>query len=203
MKAELPELPEAKRRRFIQEYNLDKEVVDLLVEDKAEADYFEEAASELKSRISTTNPLTPSSGPRGYRLLTNYFTSDLRGLMKEQGVKIIDLKINPEEFAHLVSLVEKGNLSSRLAKDLLLKMLKTGEDPEVLMREGDINLISDESQLEEVITQAITKNPQAVTDYKKGKANALQFLLGNVMAITKGKADPKIVKRLLNKRLKD
>ena len=82
-------------------------------------------------------------------------------------------------------------------------MLKTGEDPEVLMREGDINLISDESQLEEVITQAITKNPQAVTDYKKGKANALQFLLGNVMAITKGKADPKIVKRLLNKRLKD
>ena len=58
-------------------------------------------------------------------------------------------------------------------------------------------------QLEEVITQAITKNPQAVTDYKKGKANALQFLLGNVMAITKGKADPKIVKRLLNKRLKD
>lgn len=191
MKQELPELPEAKRRRFGKNYGFDKKSVEILVEDKITADYFEEATSELKAFNPQTN----------YQLLLNYFTSDLRGLMKEKNISLESLKIKPEHFAHLVYLAEKGNLSSRLIKDLLVKMAETGQDPETLIEEQKIGLISDDDQLLAVIKRIIQENKKAVEDYKKGKENALQFLIGRAMEKTRGQGKPDKLKTLFKKEL--
>jgi len=191
LRAEIPELPEQKRYRFIQEFGLNEEQAEILISDKETADYFEAAASELKSQIPNSK----------FQTLVNYFTSDLRGLMTEKGINISEININPEHFAHLVALAEKGELSSRLAKDLLLKMFETGEDPETLMKEGGIKIMGDIAELEAIVKEIIEKNPKAVEDYKKGKANALQFLVGQAMARTKGQASPEKLKELFKKHL--
>jgi aspartyl-tRNA(Asn)/glutamyl-tRNA(Gln) amidotransferase subunit B len=190
IKRHLPELPEAKRHRFVQEFGLSWDRVEMLIDQKEVADYFEAAASELSQ---------PSVN--GYQLLFNYLMSDLRGLMNDKGVAIADLKISPEELAHLVWLIESGKISSRIAKDLLLKMFETGEDPETLITSSGVKLIADEQELEELVKEIIAMNPQAVADYKKGKGGAIQFLIGQAMAKTKGQAGPEKLKHLFMKGL--
>jgi len=189
--SELEELPAAKRQRFLKIYRLEKKDIEILIEEKASADYFEMAASELKSFNPQTN----------YQLLCNYFNSDLRGLMKEKGLDFKSLKIKPEHLAHLVYLAEKENFSSRLIKDLLAEMLEKGEDPETLIKEKKISFISDENQLLEVIKKIIEENKKAVEDYKKGKENALQFLIGQAMKKTKSQASPEKIKEIFLKQL--
>lgn len=191
LKAGIPELPDAKQKRFVQEFGLSREAAGTLVANKETADYFEEAASELKS-------LAPEAS---FDLLNNYFSTDLKGLMNDKGVGIADLKMPAEHLAHLVAKVSTNELSSRLAKDLLLKMFETGEDPETLMREGGVRLIGDESELEKIASEVIEKNPNAVADYKKGKGNALQFLIGQAMAKTKGQASPEKLRKVFMKQL--
>ncbi len=191
IKRELPELPEAKRKRFEAEFGFAPEQAELITEDMALADYFEEAASELKAQLPTTN----------YQLLYNYLTSDLKGLMNEKGVGVVGLKIDPEHVAHLVALIARGELTSRLAKDLLAKMFATGEDPETLMRESGTKLIGDGGELGKIVEEIIAANPKPVEDYRKGKANALQFLVGQAMAKTRGQAKPEKLAELFIKRL--
>jgi aspartyl-tRNA(Asn)/glutamyl-tRNA(Gln) amidotransferase subunit B len=191
IKGEIPELPESKRHRFVEEFGFSLGEVEPIILDKAISEYFEEAASELES----INPETQ------YGTLYNYFTSDLWGLMKEKAVSVSDLKIKPDAFANFVSMIDKGVLSSRLAKDLLKKMFETGEDPETLKREGGMDLMSGEAELMVFIEEAIAKNPNAVADYKKGKKESLQFLVGQVMGKTKGRANPQTLRELLTKRL--
>lgn len=190
LKDEIPELPEAKRRRFGEEFGLDKKTVEIIVADKPWADYFEQSVSELKSKIAEGD----------IRLLANYFTSDLKSLVKN--AEPADTKIMPEHFAHLISLIQQGKISSRIAKDLLLKMFETGEDPETLMESGGMELVSDENEIGKAIDDVLAGNAKSVADFKKGKTNALQFLLGQVMAKTKGKADPNIAKKILEEKLK-
>jgi len=193
LRQEIPELPEAKRRRFEAEFGLAPEQAELITEDMAFADYFEQAASEFKTySLPTTD----------YQLLCNYLTSDLRGLMNEKGTDVTGLKMTPEHFAHLVALVAEGKLSSRLAKDLLAKMFETGEDPEIIMKESGVRVIGDESELDKIVGEVIKKNPKAVGDYKKGKGNALQFLVGQAMANTKGQASPEKLRGLFEKKMK-
>lgn len=191
MKHELPELPETKRQRFVFLFGLTSEQADILIDDMEMAQFFEEATSELTERVS----------PPQYQLLFNYFTSDLRGLINANGVSLKESKVSPEHFAHLVALVQEGKLSSRLAKDLLVSMMKTGEDPETLMKESGVRIISGADELAGVIDEIISKNPKAVEDYKKGKGNALQFLVGQGMARTKGQASPDALRELFAKKL--
>ncbi len=193
LKTEIPELPEAKRQRFIGEYGLNKEQVGTLVEDKQAAEFFEEAISELK----TYNPK-----PTTYNLLLNYFASDLKGLMNEKGAAIEELRIKPEHLAHLVAMVEDGKLSSRLAKDLLVKMFDSGDDPESLMESEKVTLISAEAELREIAKVIVEENPKPAEDYKKGKTVALQALVGKAMAKTRGQADPEVLAKVFREILK-
>ncbi|MGC9611062.1 MAG: Asp-tRNA(Asn)/Glu-tRNA(Gln) amidotransferase subunit GatB [Minisyncoccia bacterium] len=192
LKAEIPELPEAKRRRFGEEFGLDMKLVEVIIAEKSWADYFEEAVSELQSEIKNAD----------IQLLANYFTSDLKSLIKSKGINVNELKITPENFADIIVLIQNGELSSRLAKDLLLKMFETGEDPRVLIESGGMQLMSDEDELGQIIDEVLSANEKSVADFKKGKLNALQFLLGQVMAKTKGKADPNVAKKILEEKLK-
>ncbi len=188
---ELPELPEAKKHRFVQEFGLPQPLVETLTMEKEFAEYFEEAASELKER----------SPKADYQTLANYLTSDLRGLMKNANMEIVDIKVPPEHIAHLVALISDGKLTSRLAKDILTKMFSTGEDPENIMKGGGMELVSGEGELGKIADEVIAANAKSVADFKNGKQNALQFLVGQMMAKTKGKAEPNTARKILEEKL--
>jgi aspartyl-tRNA(Asn)/glutamyl-tRNA(Gln) amidotransferase subunit B len=187
LRAELPELPDAKKERFASEYNLSNTQAEFLVEDKNLADYFEAAISELKE-------LTPDPE---IVLLYNYLSSDLQGLLKVNGVDISETKVNPEKLASLVALIIGKKITSRQAKDILLKVFDTGENPEDLVGEGAV----EGDGLFSFVKEAIAENPNAVADYKKGKTTSIQFLIGQVMKKTKGAARPDELKVILEKEL--
>jgi len=191
IKNSLPELPEAKRTRFIDQYSLNREQAEILSAEPVLAEYFENAVSELKS-------LAPVADPS---LIYNYLTSDLRGLMNIKGVSWLDLKIKPNHLARLVSLILEGRLQSRTAKDLLVKMFETGEDPEELAEAAGLRVIGGEEELRAIAEEIISKNPKPVEDFKKGKENALQFLVGQGMAKTKGQASPDVLREVFRKAL--
>jgi aspartyl-tRNA(Asn)/glutamyl-tRNA(Gln) amidotransferase subunit B len=180
LREELPELPAAKRARFVSEFGLTPGESEALTEEKHLADYFEAAASEFKERATKAS----------FAPVVNYLLSDLRGFMNERGVEFADLKISPEHFGHFASLIAEGKLSSRLAKNLLGEMAMTGEDPETLMRKSGVSVVADEMALEALAKELVAANPKPATDYRTGKQAALQFFLGQGMAKTKGQADP-------------
>lgn len=182
LRNKMPELPKDKKERFMDEFDLSEEDINLLTKDKPTADYFEEAVSELKSFDSSY----------GVESLFNYLTSELRGLMKEKQALIEDIKITPESLAHMVHMVKSGEISSKMAKDILEEMFKTGKDPEAIKKEGNFDLISDEGELEDIAREVIDENESAVNDYRDGKDEAVKYLVGQVMAKTKGQADPKL-----------
>jgi aspartyl-tRNA(Asn)/glutamyl-tRNA(Gln) amidotransferase subunit B len=187
LKNKMPELPVEKRERFKKEYNLTPAQTEILISDIGVADYFEEAAEELKRQASGVK----------FQSLFNYLTSDLFGLMTKQGIDIHKLKIKPKQLAELVNLITENKISSRIAKNVLKEMFLTGRGPKQIIQEKGLSQISDEGEIEKFIKEVIRKNPNAVEDYKKGKENALQFLVGQVMAKTRGRAKPEIIQQLL------
>jgi len=188
LERELPELPEARCARFASEYGLSGAQADLLVDDEALADYYEEAASELKEKTDKPDNI----------LLYNYLASDLAGLMKKEGLGVGEIKIPPEHLAHLVSMIVENKITSRQAKDALSEMFRGGEDAETLLK-GKESIGGD--ALESAIAETVNENPKAVLDYKNGKTASLQFLVGQVMKKTKGAAKPDELSALLKKKL--
>ncbi|MDI6734349.1 MAG: Asp-tRNA(Asn)/Glu-tRNA(Gln) amidotransferase subunit GatB [Patescibacteria group bacterium] len=190
---EIPELPEAKYHRLMQEFCLSREQAKNLVEDKKGAEFFEEAASEFKTKIPKAD----------YQLLLNYYANDLKGLMRNKKVNFDTLRksISPEHFAHFVSFVAGGSISSVIAKIVLPKMFETGEDPEMIIKQESIKVIDGENELEEIVIEIINQNPKPVEDYKKGNQNSIQFLIGKAMAETRGRADPERLREILVKKL--
>ncbi len=191
LKASIPELPAAKRVRFIDEYGLDERAADTLAGELETADYFEQAVSEFRSAVPNGNAAT----------VYNYLSSDLRGLMKEGSVALADIKVTPEHLGHLAVLIDGGKITSRQAKDMLAQMFETGTDPEVIMKNENIG-ISDSGEVETVVVAIIAANPAAVADYKKGKVASLQFLIGKAMGQLKGRAKPDMLKEIFEKNLK-
>jgi len=186
LKVSIPELPAQKRARFIKEYGLLANQTEILIEDRGLAQYFEESASELRTKLPIPD----------YQLLFNYFSSDTRGLMNEQKITVRELNITPENFADLIVLLSKGEISSRSAKDILKEMFLTGLDPRQIIRDNGLTKLSDNTIIEQIVGETIKENPKAVEDYKKGKENALQFLTGQAMAKSKGRGNPEIFRKL-------
>lgn len=185
----IPELPEIKRSRFISEFGLDREKVLLLTESALLASYFENAVSELN---------TEPEGKKSIQLLTNYLLSDLKGLMQKVGSDIAGLsaKIPPEHFAHLVALIASQKISSRTGKDMLPKIFETGLDPHEMVKTTDLGQIGDEAALVETVERVIASTPKAVEDYKKGKASAIEALVGRAMGELKGRGNPELLRKL-------
>lgn len=192
IKLDIPELPQVKRARFAKEYALTPEQAEILVNDRNTAKYFEETASELKEEFPVAD----------YQTLYNYLVSDLRGLMIKFEITINDLKITPENFADLIVLISNKEISSRTAKDLLLKMFETGVDPRQVLQSENLAQISDEQELQNIASKIIDQNPKPADDYRKGKENALQFLIGKAMAELKGKGNPEILQKVFKNLLK-
>jgi aspartyl-tRNA(Asn)/glutamyl-tRNA(Gln) amidotransferase subunit B len=198
IRAEIPELPQQKRERFAREYQpLNEETIEFFVYNKDLGEYFEKVVSELPPNLSKENL------SKLIKLTSNYIITDLQGLLKNASIVGQDFLITPENFAEFITLIYEGKISSKIAKKILSEMFSTGADPSnIIEREGLIQ-IRDEVEIEKVIKEVILKNSKAVLDYKKGKENAFQFLIGQVMVQTKGKANPQIVKKLLNIHLRN
>ncbi|MDP3724847.1 MAG: Asp-tRNA(Asn)/Glu-tRNA(Gln) amidotransferase subunit GatB [Nanoarchaeota archaeon] len=191
LRRELPELPEGKRARLMAEYDLDKKQAEVLVSDLRAAEFYEQSVSECKTEDAKKCSL----------LAYNYLTSDLFGIMKDRDMTFDTIKINPENFADLVALVEKGELSSRMAKDILLLMSEGGEDPREIMKREGIAQVSDTESITRAVREVIAENEKAVSDFKKGNENSFKFLVGQTMKKMKGQGNPELIQGALKQEL--
>jgi len=188
-------LPAQKRERFKREYNLDEKSIEIFVQNKDLGEYFEKIVSEFEARLKKEKLF------KLIKLATNYLITDLLGLFKGEQFSEKRCKIDPENFAEFISLIEEGKISSKIAKTILQEMFSTGVDTSHIIKEKQLIQITDRIEIEKIIKEVISKNQRAIEDFKKGKENAFQFLIGQVMAISKGKADPQVVKSVLKKKL--
>ncbi len=195
LRSDIPELPNAKRARFTTQLRLTAEQANILVEDRAESAYFEEAISEWEGDLQ--KPLDDAKKA----LLFNYLNTDLKGLMGDGGTDFADLKITPEDLADLMDMISKNEISSRTAKDLLARMFESGADPKELVKQEGLGQLSGEGDLLETVRAILRDNPKAVEDYKKGKGNALQFMIGKAMGSLKGRGNPGVLQELFKKEL--
>jgi aspartyl-tRNA(Asn)/glutamyl-tRNA(Gln) amidotransferase subunit B len=174
LRLSVPELPQQKRERFIKQYKLPKQDVEVLIQSPDLADYVEAAISEVGK-------------PDLVKLTINY-------LLK---IKDNYRKITSENFAEFIGLIDAGEVSSSAADIVLKEMQKTGADPSHIIEKKNLRQVSFESELEPIVKKVTKNNPKAVEDYKEGKEQALKFLIGQVMRESRGKANPQVVKKLL------
>ena len=196
IRAEIPELPQNRRRRLAAEYKIDKEAAEFFVQNKILGEYLEKVISELE-------PHLPKEKLSDLIILaTNYIITDLQGLLKEAGIVGENLLITPENFAEFITLIGDKKISSKIAKTLLSEMFETGADPSHIIEEKGLTQITGKDEIINIVRLVISENEKATVDFKKGKESSLQFLIGKVMAKTKGRVDPKTAQEILKKELK-
>lgn len=200
LKESLPELPDAKRERFMAEFGLLDTDADIITEDKDVAGYFEAVVSELGAKRDGAE--TKVELPKLSKLAANYFITEVRKHLAETGKTIGEFVVSAENFAEFIVVVANGTINSSAAQTVLAEMYK-GEDndPSHIIDRLNLAQMSDTGELESIVDTILAANAQSVTDFKAGKENALQYLVGQVMKETKGKANPGIVKELLEKKL--
>ena len=194
IKAQLPELPAQKRERFGREYGLESGIIEILVRDKAFAGYFEEVASELARHDRDTPEKLAGNLAKS---AAAFLTQDFLRLLREKSATVNEMRIAPENFAELVLYGVENKISNLAAKEVLEEMFTTGDDPSDIIERKGLWQISDTSELEDMVRRVIVDNPKVVDDIRGGKTASLQFLVGQVMKDSRGKANPKIVQELL------
>jgi aspartyl-tRNA(Asn)/glutamyl-tRNA(Gln) amidotransferase subunit B len=194
IKTEIPELPQARQERFKKEYRIPQSNIETLTVYKNLGDFFEASISELKAWLKSGKIKTNID--RLIKLSANYIITEFPKYTKEE------IKFTPENFAELIYLIFVGEISSSGAQEVLKEMFKKGGDPSQIIKSRGLKQVSKEEDLEKIVEKIIKNNPQPVKDYKKGKETALQFLVGQVMKESKGKANPKIASKLLKKKLR-
>jgi aspartyl-tRNA(Asn)/glutamyl-tRNA(Gln) amidotransferase subunit B len=199
LRSKLPELPDAKEKRFALEYSLDAKDISVLTTQNDLAEYFEQVVGEIKEKISSHE--IESSEEKVIKLAVNYIVSELRKHLIENKHDIRDIKITPENYAELIGLVADGKINSSAAQSVLREMYHTGGDPSQIIEEKNLGQMEDSSELEAAVESVLAANSKSVEDYKAGKQNALQFLVGQVMSATKGKANPKVVLEMIRRKL--
>ena len=183
----LPEPPEVRRARMIAEYGLAEYDAEVLSQHKANADYFEAAAKGLDKKVA--------------KQLCNLYMGDVMALLNAHVTTIGRVAMMPAELAALVKLAAAGTINGPTVKELLPEIFEKGGDPEAIVKERGLGAVSDTAALEAFVDQAIAANPGPVADFKAGKKAAAGFFVGQVMKLSKGKADPKIVGGLVAKKL--
>ncbi len=186
-RALLPEKPEARRARMIEDYGIAEYDAEVLSQHKANADYFEAAAKGLDKKTA--------------KILCNLFMSDVMALMNASGKAISESAMTPAALAALVKLSVAGTINGPTLKELLPEIFEKGGDPEAIVKERGLGAVSDAGALEAFVDQAIAANPGPVADFKAGKKAAAGFFVGQVMKLSKGKADPKLVGGIVARKL--
>jgi len=202
IKKHLIEMPPEKKNRFMEEYNFTDEVADLLVSDKHLANYTENVISELRAWIDATDDEWERQKAKLAKAASNWLTGELFKHLKENNQTIKDIKITPENMAELIALSYQDKINSSAGQTIFEVMFKKGGDPTDIMQELGLEQLDNDEELENTIKEIIEKNPNQATEYKNGKETLIQFFVGQTMAATKGKANPKKVLELLKKLLK-
>ena len=202
----LPELPAQRRQRFTKEYGLSTSQVEIFTIAKNLGGYFESVASELLSWDKLIHLKKPEAEHQSklYTLAANYLITEFPPLFNMKGMEINELegiKINPEAFAELAVRIFHAEISSTAAKMVLKEMFETGLTPGEIIQNKNLGQVSDVAELQKKVEETIAKNPKAVEDYQRGKGEVLKFLVGQVMAVTRGRANPQVVQELLEKTL--
>jgi aspartyl-tRNA(Asn)/glutamyl-tRNA(Gln) amidotransferase subunit B len=181
----IPELPDAKRERFVRDYGLPEYDADMLTQSRALAAYYEEAAQR-------------SGQPK---VVSNWMMGELMRLLNAEGREIEDCPVRPDKLAAMVTMIGDGTLSTKLAKTVFEEMYKTGKDAETVVKEKGLVQVSDSGAIEQIIAEVIKANPGQHGEYKAGKEKLFGFFVGQVMKASKGKANPEMVNELLKKKL--
>lgn len=179
--SEIPELPDARKKRYIEELGLPEYDAGVLTNSKQMADFFETAidhGADMKQ-------------------VSNWLMGEVSAYMNKHLKELNDLSITPEALAKMINLIADGTISSKIAKKVFAELVEKGGNPEQIVKDKGLVQISDAGQLTEVISKILDENEQSVTDYKNGKGRALGFLVGQVMKATKGQANPPMVNKIL------
>jgi aspartyl-tRNA(Asn)/glutamyl-tRNA(Gln) amidotransferase subunit B len=198
--AQIPELPQARRERFVSEYGITSGDAEIFVVFKRLGDYFEEVVTELKRE---DNPLTGKAQDYGNlaKLAANWIITQFQSKLFAVSADPQDTKVTAELFADFVVRVASGQVGSSAAQLLLQKLWETGDSPEHLIAIHDLAQVSDAASLNQIIEDVIAQNEKIVADFKTGKEVALKALIGRVMAGSKGKANPQVAEQMLREKL--
>ena len=181
----LPELPDAKQKRFISDYSLSVYDSEILTQTKALAEYYEKV-------ISVTDD---------YKTACNWVTTEVLAVVNEKKIDISDFTLTPLNLGKLINLIKDGTISGKIAKDIFPEMIENNSDPQQIVKEKNLVQISDTTEIESIIKKIIEANKEQVEEYKSGKEKVFGFFVGQVMKDSKGKANPKIVTEILRKML--
>jgi len=187
VRASIPELPDARQARYVNQYGLSKEDAAVITMSKDMADFFDETVK---------TGADPKSA-------ANWLMTDLLAYLNANDAALADVKLTPQGLGEMIKLIENGTISSKIAKTVFKEMLETGKEPKQIVEEKGLVQISDEGALRKIVVEVVNANPQAVADYKAGNSKAIAFFVGQVMKQTKGKANPPMVNKLLQEVLKE
>ena len=181
----LPELPDAKRLRFIEEHGLNTNDAEFLSASREISEYFEKV-------------LALEASPK---LTCNWIIGDLTHVMNESGKTLKDINLSPEHLADLTKFIESGEISSKIAKTVFEEMLASAKAPEVIIEEKGLKQISDEGELGRIASELLAANPEQVEQYRAGKTKVIGFFVGQMMKQTRGRGNPAVINRLLKEKL--
>ncbi|HEY0090401.1 MAG TPA: Asp-tRNA(Asn)/Glu-tRNA(Gln) amidotransferase subunit GatB, partial [Candidatus Lokiarchaeia archaeon] len=179
--------------------------IEIFINNKDLSEYFEKVMSELRNwveEIDLEKKVSEQEFLNLTNLAANYIIGDFWALFEQASILEFERRITPENFAELIKMIYKGEISSKIAKQVLKEMFDKKADPSHIVEEKKLVQITDTNEIEKIIKEVINNNPKPVEDYRKGKGNALQYLAGQVMAATQGRAKPETVQEILKEQLK-
>jgi len=185
IRQEIPELPDARKKRYIEELGLPEYDAGVITATKEMADFFE---NTIKQDVDV-------------KQASNWIMGDMSAYMNKHLKEVHDLAISPDALGKMIKLIENGTISSKIAKQVFAELVENGGDPEKIVKEKGLVQISDEGQLREIIGKVLDENEQSVSDFKDGKGRALGFLVGQTMKATKGQANPQMVNKILKEEI--
>lgn len=183
----IPELPDSRKKRYVEQFGLPSYDAEVITASMKLADFFEESLQYTKDA----------------KAVANWMMGDLLGYLNANNLELDQVKLTGQGLGEMIGLMEKGTISSKIAKTVFKEMLESGKSPKVIVEEKGLVQISDEGAIKELVLQVIEQNPQSVADYKAGKEKAVGFLVGQVMKASKGKANPAMANKLIIAALKE
>ena len=187
IKETMPELPSQKRDRYVNKEGLSEYDAQVIVEQMETAMFFDKVL-ELGANA---------------KLAVNWLMGDITGYLKENKLEIGETKLSPENLAEMISLIEKGTISNKIAKDIIVEMLETGAKAEEIVSKKGLSVISDEGELVAIVEKIINDNPNQVAAYKSGKDKLFGFFVGQAMKATQGRANPQLINDIIKKKLSE
>lgn len=177
----LPELPHAKKERFMKDYDIPEYDAGVLTQSKELADFYEETVKYIDDP----------------KQVSNWIMGDVLRRINDEEIEIEDLKFKPKDLADLLELINQDKISNNIGKKVLRSMFETGNPPAQIVKDEGLIQISDEGELREIVEKVLSENEQSIIDYKNGKDRALGYLVGQVMKATRGKANPQMVNKII------